>query len=37
VAKGSLLSVDPDRVLVKKIVLTGFPYRVNRRFGASST
>ena len=33
VAKGSLHSVNPARVIVKKIVLTGFPYRVNRRFG----
>jgi pre-rRNA-processing protein TSR1 len=31
VAIGSLLAVDPDRVAVKKIVLTGFPYKLHKR------
>jgi len=30
VATGSLKSCDPDRVVVKKIVLTGFPVKTHR-------
>lgn len=30
-ALGSLLAVDPDRVVVKRIMLTGYPIRVHRR------
>lgn len=31
VATGTLLGVDPDRVVLKKIVLTGYPIRVRKR------
>ncbi|KAG0627782.1 hypothetical protein M758_2G227700 [Ceratodon purpureus] len=31
VANGSLRSVDPDRVILKKIVLSGYPLRVQKR------
>ena len=31
-ATGSLSSVDPDRIILKKIILTGLPIRVRRRF-----
>lgn len=32
VATGSLANVEPDRIMLKKIVLTGFPIRVRKRF-----
>ena len=32
VASGSMSSVDPDRIILKKIVLTGIPIRVRKRF-----
>mmetsp|Transcript_5832 Transcript_5832/g.12863 ORF Transcript_5832/g.12863 Transcript_5832/m.12863 type:complete len:934 (+) Transcript_5832:171-2972(+) len=32
VATGSLMSVDPDRITLKKIILTGFPIRVRKKF-----
>jgi len=31
VATGSLYGVDPDRIVVKKIIITGRPYKVHRR------
>ncbi|CAM9413488.1 unnamed protein product [Discosporangium mesarthrocarpum] len=31
VATGTLLGVDPDRIVLKKIVLTGYPIRVQKR------
>ena len=33
VATGSLGSVDPDRIILKKVILTGLPVRVRKRFG----
>jgi len=33
VATGSLASVDPDRIILKKVILTGLPIRVRKRFG----
>mmetsp|Transcript_15065 Transcript_15065/g.25107 ORF Transcript_15065/g.25107 Transcript_15065/m.25107 type:complete len:780 (-) Transcript_15065:312-2651(-) len=32
VATGSLHSVEPDRIMLKKVVLTGFPIRVRKKF-----
>jgi pre-rRNA-processing protein TSR1 len=31
VGRGALLSIDPDRIVLKKIVLTGNPIRVRKR------
>lgn len=31
VATGTLMGVDPDRIIVKKIILTGYPIRVYKR------
>lgn len=31
VATGSLGSIDPDRIMLKKVVLTGLPIRVRKR------
>lgn len=31
VASGTLHAVDPDRIILKRIVLTGYPIRVKRR------
>ena len=32
IASGSLMGADPDRIILKKIVLTGFPFRVKKRW-----
>lgn len=32
VATGSLLSVNPDRIILKRVILTGFPIRVRKKF-----
>jgi pre-rRNA-processing protein TSR1 len=32
VATGNLASVDPDRIILKRIILTGVPVRVRKRF-----
>ena len=32
VASGSLMGADPDRIVLKKIVLSGYPFRVKKRW-----
>ncbi len=32
VATGHVMNIDPDRIVLKKILLTGFPYKVHKRY-----
>ena len=32
VGVGQLSSVDPDRIVLKRVILTGYPMRIKKRF-----
>lgn len=31
IANGTLLAVDPNRLVIKRVVLSGHPYKINKK------